>query len=385
MKISNRENKNYSFDFFYFNTPRVNISCESDTKVNVEFYEDNGDLIYRAVLTNNMFASISREYHSNFYIKIYDEFNEDLVRPDFTGKRVYIHLDSSSLGDTIAWFPQVAEFGKEHACHLICSTFNNKFFAGRYPEVEFVEPGTTVPDLYKMFTIGWFYKENGEIDYNKNPLDFRDQHLQKTASDILGLKFSEIRPKLDFEAQPRPVSKKYFCIANHSTAQAKYWNNPDGWQDVVDYLVSENYEVIILSREDDGYMGNPDPKGGIKLQNKTLLEISNYIYHAEGFIGLGSGLSWLAWALNKKVILISGFSKPVCEMTECIRIFVPENENFCSGCFNEFKFDQGDWNWCPRHKGTDRQFECTKSISSERVINGIRKISLPAKNSGVQA
>jgi len=331
-----------------------------------------------------MFASISREYHSNFYIKIYDEFNEDLVRPDFTGKRVYIHLDSSSLGDTIAWFPLVAEFWKEHACHLIRSTFNNKFFAARYPEVEFVEPGTTVPDLYKMFTIGWFYKENGEIDYNKNPLNFRDQHLQKTASDILGLEFSEIRPKLDFEAQPRPVSKKYFCIANHSTAQAKYWNNPDGWQDVVDYLISENYEVIILSREDDGYMGNPDPKGCIKLQNKTLLEISNYIYHAEGFIGLGSGLSWLAWALNKKVILISGFSKPVCEMTECIRIFVPENENFCSGCFNEFKFDQGDWNWCPKNKGTDRQFECTRSISSERVINGIMKISLRPKNDGVQ-
>ncbi len=219
---------------------------------------------------------------------------------------------------------------------------------------------------------------------SQNPLDFRDQHLQKTASDILGLKFREIRPKLDFEAQPRPVSKKYFCIANHSTAQAKYWNNPDGWQDVVDYLISEDYEVIILSREDDGYMGNSDPKGGIKLQNKTLLEISNYIYHAEGFIGLGSGLSWLAWALNKKVILISGFSKPVCEMTDCIRIFVPENENLCSGCFNEFKFDQGDWNWCPKNKGTDRQFECTRSISSERVINGIMKISLRPKNDGVQ-
>jgi len=367
------DKNNYSFEFSYFNAPRVNITCKSNTKVNVEFFEGNGDLIYKSVLTDNMFASINREYHSDFYVKVYDDFEESIVRPGFTDERVYIHLDSSAMGDTIAWLPPVEEFRKKHNCHLICSTFNNQFFVSQYPDIEFVEPGTEVPNLYKMFTLGWFYNENGEIDYTKNPTNFRDQHLQKTASDILGLEFNEIRPKIDFEPLPRPVSKKYYCIANHSTAQAKYWNNPDGWQDVVDHLKSKDYEVIILSKENDGYMGNRDPKGAIKLEDKTLAEISNYLHHAEGFIGLGSGLSWLAWALNTKVILISGFSKPNCEMIDCIRIFVPDIENICNGCFNDFKFDAGDWNWCVKHKGTDRQFECTKSISSEMVINAIMK------------
>ena len=27
--------------------------------------------------------------------------------------------------------------------------------------------------------------------------------------------------------------------------------------------------------------------------------------------------------------------------------------------------------WCPEHKGTDRQFECTKSITSEIAIKSI--------------
>jgi FkbM family methyltransferase len=36
--------------------------------------------------------------------------------------------------------------------------------------------------------------------------------------------------------------------------------------------------------------------------------------------------------------------------------------------------DAGDWNWCPLHKGTDRQFECTKQITSEMVIKEINKI-----------
>jgi hypothetical protein len=35
--------------------------------------------------------------------------------------------------------------------------------------------------------------------------------------------------------------------------------------------------------------------------------------------------------------------------------------------------DAGDWNWCPDQKGTDRQFECTKSITGEYVIKEIEK------------
>jgi hypothetical protein len=35
--------------------------------------------------------------------------------------------------------------------------------------------------------------------------------------------------------------------------------------------------------------------------------------------------------------------------------------------------DAGDWNWCPNHKGTPRQFECTKMIGSYQVIKAIKK------------
>ena len=37
-------------------------------------------------------------------------------------------------------------------------------------------------------------------------------------------------------------------------------------------------------------------------------------------------------------------------------------------------FDHYDFLWCPRQKGTDRQFECTRLISAEQVINTIKKI-----------
>ena len=37
-------------------------------------------------------------------------------------------------------------------------------------------------------------------------------------------------------------------------------------------------------------------------------------------------------------------------------------------------FDKGDWNWCPVNKGTEKQFECHKSITPEMVINQIQHL-----------
>ena len=100
----------------------------------------------------------------------------------------------------------------------------------------------------------------------------------------------------------------------------------------------------------------------------------NYIHHSEFFIGLSSGLSWLSWALGKHVVMISNFTKSDHEFTSnCTRII---NDSVCNGCWNksEFRFNRGDWNWCPEHKGTPRQFECHKSITSEMVIKQIQHL-----------
>lgn len=355
----------------FVNGSFVEILNDVKKEYRVEMLDKNNNLYYSSNLSSNMWARSNRKYCDDWKIKIYEKnelINEYQFNPE--GERVYIHLDSSAIGDTLAWFPQVEEFRKKHNTKVICSTFHNYLFENVYPEIEFIKPGTIVKNLYAMYTIGWFYNSDNTIDYNKVPNDFRDQHLQKTASDILGLEFKEVVPKINFKPAKRPLKKKYFTIAIHGTAQTKYWNNPTGWQEVVDYLISKGYEVVLLSKEEDGYMGNKQPKGVIKLQNKTLTEIMNYIHHSEGFIGISSGLSWLAWAIGKQpLFLISGFSKPNLEMSNCVRIFVPDEKNICNGCSNEFKLDAGDWNWCPKHKGTERQFECSKSITGKMVID----------------
>jgi hypothetical protein len=38
-----------------------------------------------------------------------------------------------------------------------------------------------------------------------------------------------------------------------------------------------------------------------------------------------------------------------------------------------FKFDAGDWDWCPIWKNTDKQHICMKSVTPIQVLNKIKQ------------
>ena len=356
---------NISFGVHFVNNPTIDIKGNSSKTYRVEFWDSN-NLVYYSDLRSGMWSKLSTGYNKNIICKVFDD--DEMIYehiPNFSKKRVYIAFESKSLGDTLAWFPQCEEFRKKHDCELIVSTFTNELFIDQYPQIKFVKPGEPVLNLYAMYKIGWFF--NGEnVDYNLHPKDFRHIPLQQTASDILGLPYNEVRPKLNI---PNVTKKKKVGIGIHSTAQAKYWNNPTGWNEVVEYLTNKGYEVMIYSKEEDGYMGNKNPLGTTNFKGGTIQDVINDLATCQFFIGLGSGLSWLAWSVGLPVVLISGFSEKNAEMLTGVHRVI--NEDVCHGCFNKEKFNAGDWNWCPFHKDTSRQFECTKTITSQMVIDKI--------------
>ena len=270
---------------------------------------------------------------------------------DLKDQRVFINLESKALGDNIAWMPYVEQFRQKWGCHIIVTTFWNKLFQNEYPEIEFVRPGTTADNLYAQYRVGCY-----DNDYTRNKNNWRETPLQKIAADVLGLNFKEIKPKISVNPIPR-TGRRYICISDHSTMQAKFWNYPGGWQEIVNYLGDLAYDVVAVSK---------DPTGLTKLvpvNNIPIENIASIINNCEFFFGVGSGLSWLAWALNKKVIMISGFSDPFTEFqSNNYRIAPPLGA--CHGCFNDksLTFDRS-WNWCPRNK----DFECTKLITPEMV------------------
>lgn len=333
---------------------------------------DDPALAMQCELASGGWVRTPHRYFVRWRVDVYRQRDNELVYRhvfDCTGKRVYIAFESGSLGDTLAWLPAVEAFRKRHGCRVICSTFLNRLFKDNYPDIEFIEPGETAHDLYAMYRIGLFYKEDGAYDYGKNPSDFREQPLAQPAFDILGLPFREIKPLIKIPDLPSPLDKPYVCIGLHATCQAKYWNNPKGWDEVVRFLRYKGYTVVLLSKEGKGHMGNSVPQGVKYLEEGPLETVINYLRHAKMFIGVGSGLSWLAWASGCKTCLISGFSYPYTEMQDCIRIF-PDG-NVCSGCFNRYRLDASDWHWCPDHRGTPRRFECTRRISGRQVIEAI--------------
>ena len=350
--------------------PFFEILGNSDNKFEVSFFDESNNLIYRNLSNINTWSKLNREYYTKWKTEVRE--NNNLIYEnvlDLENKRVYISFGSKSLGDTLSWIPYCEEFRLKHNCKLIVSTFMNYLFKTQYPEIEFVEPGEVVLNIHAQYRLGWFYNEDGELNSNIHKTDIKTQPLQKTATDILGLDYKEIRPNLNL---PNVEKKKKVGIGFHSTAQAKYWNNKSGWQEVVDYLNNLGYECMIYSKEGDGYMNNFYPKGVSVFKGGNLQEVINDLSTCEFFIGLGSGLSWLAWACKLPVVLISGFSEKWAETKlDTYRVI---NENVCHGCFNWDRLDAGDWNWCPLHKGTNRQFECSKQITSEMVIKEINQI-----------
>jgi autotransporter strand-loop-strand O-heptosyltransferase len=260
--------------------------------------------------------------------------------------------------------PYCEEFAKKHNCKVLVSTFKNEMFEGMYSDIEFVRPGSVVQNIKALYRLGWFY------DKDKEPVLPNTIPLQKTATNILGLDFTEIRPRLAFVPKERPINEKYVTIGMSTTAGCKEWTYPNGWQKLINYLNSMGYKVAVIQKESFSGIDNVLDWTG----DKPLVERMNQIHHSEFYIGLGSGLSWLAWAVNKHVVMISNFSEDGHEFTDNTTRII--NKSVCNGCWNNpmFMFDKGDWNWCPEHKGTERQFECHKSISSDMVIEKIQHL-----------
>ena len=342
----------------YFIELKTNIT----NPFKVEVYDEKKNLVYNTELSSGMYSKLNRNYYTKWKTKL---FVDDLTFEhefDLENSRVFIVFESSSLGDTIAWMPYCEEFRKKHNCHVIVSSFINSMFEDQYPKIEFVEPGEVVFNLKALYRLGWFY------DYNKEPVLPNTIPLQKSAANILGLDYKEIHSRIYFDPKERPYPEKYICIAPRSTAGCKLWNNPTGWLELTKYLSDKGYKIINISKDGEQIEGVEN------ISDDSMENTKNVIFHSEFVIGLSSGLSWLSWSLGKHVVMISNFTDADHEFTiNCTRI---TNPSVCNGCWNNpmFKFDKGDWNWCPEHKDTDRQFECHKLITADMVINQIQHL-----------
>ena len=349
----------------YIGAPKVEILGEVSKSYKVEFINrDTNEIVFSDTITNNMWTTCSKEFFIPWLIRVN---GKEVSRLELENQKVLISLESKSIGDTLGWSPYAIEFAKKHKCKVSLSTFHNEWFEGldSYKDITFLKPGTPT-ECVAHYRIGWFKdNDNKWNEGTHNPRQCNTIPMQATATDILGLEFTELNHGINFTPGKRPLREKYVCIAPRSTAGCKEW--PYGnWFVLAKLLNDLGYKVINVSYE--GFKG----AGIIDRPGLSWEDTYNYLYHAEAFIGLSSGISWFNWAMGKHSFMISGFSEKDHEFTTNVTRISSDS---CFPCWNNknFMFDAGDWNWCPIHKDTELQHICQKSIPPSLVFKSIKQ------------
>jgi autotransporter strand-loop-strand O-heptosyltransferase len=373
------------FDFNH--GARIVLPTREEGKWRVQLRDlDTGNILFQSE-NKGAFVSSTKRYYVRIGIEVWD-INEagsatSVLSHDYDARdrEVLILFPVGTIGDTLGWFPYAVRFAKVHAARVTCALSPQiiPILRDAYKEIRLVTHEQLIEEklaesAYATYSLGLFFSDN---DCIFQPTDFRHVGLHRTAGYILGVDPREAAPRLALADDSRPIAEPYVCIGVQSSTQCKYWNNPRGWHVVVSFLKAEGYRVVCVDQKrvhGAGIVWNHIPHGvEDETGDRPLAERARWLRHAAFFVGLSSGLSWLAWAAGTPVVLISGFTHPTNEFETPYRVI---NWHACNSCWNDprLMFDHNDFLWCPRHAGTPRQFECSRLITPEQVITTIKQI-----------
>ena len=338
---------------------------------------DTGNILFESE-NKGAFVNSAKRWFIRFRIEVWDR-GKSVFRHDYDAENrdVLIQFPVGTLGDTLGWFPYAVKFQQVHHCRLTCamSGLLIPLFREAWPDITFVtHEAVRAEQFYASYCIGLFFDDTECI---WQPTDFRLVGLHRTAGYILGVDPTEVAPRITFADDGPPIAGPYVCIAVQSSTQCKFWNNPNGWRETVAFLAANGYRVVCIDQKPvhgSGLVWTHIPHGARdETGDRPLAERARWLKHASFFIGLSSGLAWLAWAVGTPVVLISGFTHPTNEFATPYRVI---NWHACNSCWNDpkLRFDHKDFLWCPRHAGTPRQFECTRLITPAQVRRTIERI-----------
>ena len=290
---------------------------------------------------------------------------------DLQGQPVLVAFKSRiPLGDMIAILPSLSEFKRRAGCELtiLLPKFLREFAANLYPDLKQV-------DAVNFENYATFYPSWTVSTFPILPVDLRIIPLENLAEVHFGMKLHH--DKATFKPTAPPVTTEpYVCIGVQSGMLEKGWQWPNGWDIVVDYLKSLGYRVFCIDKnatESAGKFTIHKPAAAEDFTGDLpIMHRANMLYYAEFFIGLSSGLSWLANAVNCPVVMICGFSFDWSEFDTPYRV---ANRLGCNGCVNSVRgINFLVKSQCPYHNGTAREFECQKKISPRQVIEAIEQL-----------
>lgn len=384
----------YDFNYGF----RCHSPSDSDDMFNIHIETSAGDVLCDIPLATGCKWSFPFKYYMDYTVTItgkHGVFRETL---DLTDKTVMIMCSVRTLGDSLAWLSAVPAFERKHKCKCVCVVNNDIYELLKDSEqikvIKLEDKCNYTP--YATYYLGLFFDESYSNFWQ--PYDFRLDGLHEQAKNILGIRNEETRHLELRDTGTNPLAgKKYVCISYSGSRANKFWNNSIGWKKVVKYLHSLQYAVVCIDKSDVCgvaplyyYMPNGviDMTGDLSLQSRV-----DVLKGAEMFIGMASGLSWLAWCSGVPVVMISGFSLPYAEFYTKYRVINTMCE--CIGCWNDtrIQFSRHDYMWCPRiddrlkalkvsdpeseaeyQRLSQKRFMCTQTITPNMVIQKINEV-----------
>lgn len=358
-----------SINFCFKDGPRVEVLGPEVCSYLVEFFDrKTGHLAFSGQISNNMWIKCNIRYYVDWLITVTNLTTTQKTSKvfDLKGLKVKIINESSSLGDSIAWFAAIEAFQKKNDCFVDYFSNRGGLFAPESSKIQLkkYDSKDQNSDYAATYSIGTFQKGD------RSPVEWNTVSLDALPCHILGIEKPATKPNIRKKTNSTWFNGNYVCIASMSTLQNRFWNNPNGWQSVVKHLHILGYKVVCLDKNrsfGSGAAMNQVPQTDLFAGDMDFNEIVSLLNGSKMFIGLSSGLSWLSWALNVPSITISGAVEPFYEFENKYRV---QSDYKCTGCFNKTKFDPSNWLLCEH----EAKFECTKQISSGRVIAMIDQV-----------
>jgi autotransporter strand-loop-strand O-heptosyltransferase len=295
-----------------------------------------------------------KRHYDNSELMNYKEREPNLE--SLEGKELLLHFDSFCLGDTICFSSLIDAFMDYHKPKYVwITTFFPHLLKSHRPDYEFINANESgFIEIDKLLDVG----------YDKNNMAHTLGGMFYAAKDTMRLPQDTKPGKCPVIPKLRTVDPNKITIGPETIKEISQWNygGTSGWQEVVNSLHNGGYNVYNVSYENTMNLQNVKDFHGHDDINVAI----NHIVSSRFFVGLSSGLSWLAWAYGVPVVMISNFTKRQNEF-DCFRV---TNPYVCNGCFNMFPNIKTK---CPIFLGTDRENECHLSITPDMVIDEINK------------
>jgi len=303
---------------------------------------------------------VKRHYDNSELLK-YEEREPNLE--NFEGKELLIHLDSFCLGDTICFASLLDAFMDYHKPKYVwVSTFFPHLLKSNRSDYEFINANQVgFLKIDKLLDVG----------YNKDNIAHTLGGMFYAAKDTLRLPQSTKPGKCPVVPKVRIPNKGKITIGPETIKEISQWNynGTQGWQDVVNAMHNNGFSVYNISYENTMNLENVKGFHGHDDLNVAI----DHIVSSRFFVGLSSGLSWLAWAYEVPVVMIANFTKSQNEF-DCFRV---TNPYVCNGCFNMFPNIKSK---CPIFLGTEREHECHLTITPQMVIDKINEAIIFTNN-----